>query len=942
MLRFVIRKMLSKKWMILSLLIGNILLISIAAGNPMYTHAVFQRTITKNLENFLTTKNAYPGQISFKIKSQTDELSRVREHEAIVAGMPDAFGVEALHTIGHYSTIKAVGELAVPRSDAEDPRLTVCTLTDIEDHITMVAGEMYTARRGEDGVLNAIMSEKAIITQNLMLGDVITFPRIPDADGNPLRVRVSGVFSHSSDDDIYWVRTPSSYNDALFIDKTLFDETFLGSDTLPWLLNAQWYVLLDYTAMRGENVEKMLAVADSYRDAYNGNAVRAYNDNFSDIFTDYLKTTQKTQVTLWVLQVPIFVLLAAFIFMVSRQMLDIEQSEIAVIKSRGAGKMQIFGIYLVQSVLVSAIAFAVGIPMGMYLCQVLGSANAFLEFVRRSALPMEVTPEALLYAGAASLLSICAMVLPALRYAKTGIVGAKRQKHGKKGAPLWQKLGLDLILLLVALYGLYSFNGQKEILASRVLDGASLDPLLFLSSSLFMIGCGLLAVRLVPVVVWCVYRVFRRWWSPAMYASFLHVLRTRNSQSFIMVFLIMTIALGVFNAQAARTINQNAEDNLSYTIGADTVLQEKWDSIEEATGDPGAPGGSTGTGEVTYFEPDFGRFEALDGAEAMTRVYVNNGVSMAPNGGGTIKNIRLMGIHTKEFGEVAWYKDSLSDVHWYHYLNAMSQNSRAVLVSRNFQTDHGYKLGDSISYRNAAGDSLRGVIYGFVDYFPSWAPVTYTKAANGLFTEQKTYLIVAHLQQIQSSWGILPYQVWVRNKDSSAYLYDFAENGSKGFSTFLDVSAEMVEKKNDPILQGTNGILTVGFIVVLLLCSVGFLIFWILSIQSRSLLFGIFRAMGMTMREVFTMLINEQVFISGASIAIGALVGKLTSKLYMPLIQMAYASSDNALPLELISHSTDTIRLFAVIGMVMLICMFILGALISRMKIAQALKLGED
>ena len=152
----------------------------------------------------------------------------------------------------------------------------------------------------------------------------------------------------------------------------------------------------------------------------------------------------------------------------------------------------------------------------------------------------------------------------------------------------------------------------------------------------------------------------------------------------------------------------------------------------------------------------------------------------------------------------------------------------------------------------------------------------------------------------------------------------------------------MVEKKNDPILQGTNGILTVGFIVVLLLCSVGFLIFWILSIQSRSLLFGIFRAMGMTMREVFTMLINEQVFISGVSIAVGALVGHLTSQLYMPLIQLAYAASDNALPLELISQSTDSIRLFAVIGMVMLVCMVILGVLISRMKIAQALKLGED
>jgi len=937
MLRFVIRKMLSKKWMILALLIGNILLISIASGNPMYTHAVFQRTITKNLETYLNTKNAYPGLINFKIKSQTDELSKVREHEQVVAGMPEAFGVNALYTIGHYSTIKAVGELEVPRDDAEDPRLTVGSLTDLEQHIELVAGRMYSDQPGEDGVIDAILSEKAIITQNLMLDDVVTFPRVLDPDGEPLKIRVAGVFTNSSDEDLYWVRTPSSYHDTLFISQEAFEQRFLNAEELPWLVNATWYVLLDYTEIRGENVQQMLDVANEYRRQHNGNAVRGYNDHFSDIFTQYIKTTQKVQVTLWVLQVPIFVLLAAFIFMVSRQMLEIEQSEIAVIKSRGAGKMQIFGIYLIQSMLVSAIAFAAGIPLGMYLCQVLGSANAFLEFVRRSALPMEVTDEALLYAGAASLLSICAMVLPALRYAKTGIVGAKRQKHRKTTTPMWQKLGLDIILLLVALYGLYSFNGQKEILSARVLEGASLDPLLFLSSSLFMIGSGLLAVRVVPLVVWCVYRLFRRWWSPAMYASFLHVLRTRSSQSFIMVFLIMTIALGVFNAQAARTINQNAEDNLSYIIGADVVLQEKWDSTE-TTDESGSPTGDA----VVYYEPDFGRFEALEGAEAITRVYVTNGVSVSAGAGANIKNIQLMGIHTKEFGEVAWYKDSLSDVHWYHYLNAMAQNSRAVLVSRNFAEKHGFELGDSITYRNKNNDSARGIIYGFVDYFPGWAPVSYAKAANGLYEETDNYLIVAHLQQVQSSWGVMPYQVWVKNKDSSAYLYDFAENGSKGFSTFKDVNAEMVEKKNDPILQGTNGILTVGFIVVLLLCSVGFLIFWILSIQSRSLLFGIFRAMGMTMREVFTMLINEQVFISGVSIAVGALVGHLTSQLYMPLIQLAYAASDNALPLELISHSTDTIRLFAVIGMVMLVCMVILGVLISRMKIAQALKLGED
>lgn len=938
MLRFVIRKMLSKKWMILSLLIGNILLISIAAGNPMYTHAVFQRTITKNMETYLTEKNAYPGTIQLKLKNQTDELAELRQYGEVVAEMPEKFGVEALHTITYYTTSKDVADLEVVREDAKDQRVSISSLSDIENHIKIVAGRMYENTPDENGIYDAILSENAIIMQNLMLDDVLIFSQMLDEHGQPLKVRVAGVFANSQNEDVYWVRSPSSYSDTLFISDEAFENQFLNAEKLPWKINANWYVLLDYTAIRGENVQQMLELADEYRYQYNGKAVRCYNDNFSDIFTAYLTTTQKVQVTLWVLQVPIFILLAAFIFMVSRQMLEIEQSEIAVIKSRGAGKMQIFGIYLTQSLVVSALAFAAGIPLGMYLCQVLGSANAFLEFVRRSALPMEITGEALIYAGAASVLSICAMVLPALRYARTGIVNVKRQKHRKSGAPMWQKLWLDVILLLIAMYGLYSFNGQKEILSARVLEGASLDPLLFLSSSMFMIGCGLLAVRIVPLAVWCIYRIFRRWWSPAMYASFLHVLRTRSSQSFIMVFLIMTIALGVFNANAARTINQNAEDNLFYTIGADVVLQEKWDSSEGESGE----GSSSSSAEVIYYEPDFGRFATLEEAEAVTKVYVNNGVSVSIGSGVNIKDIQLMAIHTKEFGEVAWFKDSLSDVHWYHYLNAMSQNGRAVLVSRNFAEKHGCRLGDAINYRSKDGDNMRGVIYGFVDYFPGWMPVTYQKTAEGLYAERENYLIVANLQQVQSSWGILPYQVWIKNKDSSTYLYDFAETRSKGFSTFKDAGAELVEKKNDPILQGTNGILTVGFIVVLMLCSVGFLIFWILSIQSRSLLFGIFRAMGMTMREVFTMLINEQVFISGMSIAVGAVVGRLTAKLYMPLIQLAYAASDNALPLELISHSTDSIRLFAVIGMVMLVCMFILGALISRMKVTQALKLGED
>ena len=177
---------------------------------------------------------------------------------------------------------------------------------------------------------------------------------------------------------------------------------------------------------------------------------------------------------------------------------------------------------------------------------------------------------------------------------------------------------------------------------------------------------------------------------------------------------------------------------------------------------------------------------------------------------------------------------------------------------------------------------------------------------------------------------------------SSKPVYDFIEEQNIPIETFEDAQSAITEMKNDPMLQGTNGILTVGFVVVLLLCTVGFLIYWILSIQSRVLQFGIFRAMGMSLGEILAMLGNEQLFISGVSIGAGIGIGALSSKLFIPLIQIAYSSADQVLPLTIISETSDYIRLFVVIGIMIAACMAILGGLISKIRISQALKLGED
>lgn len=932
MLRYILRKMISKKWLFIALLIGNILLTGIAASNPLYADAVMQRMLTDDMDAYLTKKNAYPGLVSVFFNGSVKKNGLIKENEALAHAVPADFGVPARMEVRRYFMSPMQNQPLIERDDAKISSIGLGALEDVAAHARIVAGRMFDSERRADGTVEVIVSQRALVELNLLMGERREFPKLTDADGQPIVIEVVGVYDVSDVEDPYWVRSPSSYKSECLLDFDLFNRLFVRED-LPVALSGCWYELLDAEQMSARNAQALYETALKYQEMGKNRQYLTVTVAFSDILKNHISQARRVRVTLWVLQAPIYILLAAFVFMVSRQILETEEAEISVLKSRGVSGGQILSMYLLQSCLLALAGTAAGVPLGALITQALGSANAFLEFVSRRALPVRVGRETALYALAAAAVSILAMVLPVRRYAKVSIV-AQKQKKARRARPFWQKAFLDVIALGTALYGLYSFNGQKAQLAERILAGEVPDPLLFLCSSLFIIGAGLVAIRLIPLFVSAVFRVFRRLWSPALYASFLKVLRQRANQDFIMIFLVMTIALGVFNAQTARTINDSAEENTRYVTGADVVLREKWESnADQVAENPSL--------DLIYYEPDYGVYQTMEGAASVCKVFTDANVSCSVPGG-TLKKTLLMAIDTDAFGRTAWFDASLLPHHINEYLNAMAQNARAVLVSANFRDEYGLKLGDVINYWNTDSESTRGIIYGFVDYWPGYAPFTHEKSADGVYRETENHLIVANLSQVQDVMGVRPYSVWVRAKDGAQFLYDYAETSGTRYAVFEDVDAKIVEMKNDPMIKSLNGVLTVGFIVALALCFIGFLMYWILSIRQRTLQFGIYRAMGMRMREILTMLLDEQLCISVLSIAVGAAVGHLAAKLYMPLIQIAYASSDSYLPLRTSVDVSDTLRLLVIVAVMLIACMAILFTIIRRMKIAQALKLGED
>ena len=941
MLQFVLRKMLNKKWLMAALLVGNILLVAIAAGNPMYTEAALQRMLTGTLSSYVTQNGRYATTAyllssvppntregSASIQNYLDEREKaytLAEH----LGLRQEWIVE--NTFLEAVQVKPT----LRRSNFNTKEVRLGSLTGLPEHAVIVSGRMYSDEI-TDGAIEVVVSQKALIKLNLMLDEVLELPKVTDGDGEPRKIKVVGIYDAADPEDHYWYKSPTSYDGQLMMSDSLFRSLFGSMERLPCKVMGLWFVVMDYRDVTVDNAEYLYeeALAESALHKQLNNA--SFSEYYSGILEQYLVDAARVRVTLRILQIPIYALLAAFIFMVSGQILSMEQSEISVIKSRGAGRRQVLGIYLLQSVLVAGVSLAIGLPLSALICQVLGSANAFLEFVSRKALQVRYTRDVWVYGCGAALLSMLAMVLPSVRYARLSIV-AQKQKKRKSDKPWFQRFYVDILLLGVSLYGLYTFNGQKAALAQKVLEGEGLDPLLYLSSSLFIIGAGLVALRVVPLIAWLVYTLGKKHWSPSMYSSFLWVLRTRSSQGYIIAFLVITLAIGIFNAQTARTINANEENRIAYMSGADIVLQEAWEDNRDEAQSPS----DLISFQLRYTEPDFQKYTALEGAEVVTKVLYDTDAYCSLKTSSWSVPCLLMGINVKEFGECVEFQDDLLPVHWYEYLNAMAVSPRAVLVSENLR-EFGYELGDSIYYRNADGKRCHGVIYGFVDYWPGYNPVTNVVNDDGTVTEVRHFLVVGHLRYMQNTWGVTPYQVWMKAKTNTDFIYDFAAESGVRFTTFRDSRAQLIELKNDPIFQGTNGILTLCFVVVLLLCAVGFLIYWILSIRSRTLLMGIFRAMGMTLREIVGMLANEQVFISGVSIALGVAVGLIASRLYVPLVQLAYASTDTVLPLQILSDSSDLARLLCLVAAMVILCMVILGVLVKKIKISQALKLGED
>ena len=988
MFTLLLRKMRNTKWMVLCLLIGFIMASAMMSTIPIYMNASLQRMLVKDMEAFQEEFSIYPGSYnttkSFKSKMKTDkQLSGLSDYTALAEkqfgelGLPDAGSKKIL--IDNYLYCKSFSI----EDGEEAARLTAVGMTDICAHSAASSGRMMQAGKRSDGVFECMATEKSLKANGLALDQVYEIANIVDNEES-IKIEIVGLIDVADETDPYWAEgIDESYTAAVFCDYDTMRDEMLPTTAVN-IAKASYNFFIDYKQL---DIAQLGGINDSYsgqKETYKKAGV-GFTMPAKDILTEYAKRSTQLTLLLWLLQIPVILMIVFYLFMVSKLNIEQEKNEIAIFKSRGASNRQVLGIYAMESMVLGILTAIAGPFAGLGLCRILGASNGFLEFVNRRAMPVRLTATAFIYAAAAVTVFFVTTIVPIIPASKTTIVEHKQSKAKKKKLSLWEKVGLDFILAGGSFAWLYYYNKtQEKLLALGVTDTtATVNPLMFVTSTAFILGLGLFLIRVYPLFIRLISRIGKRFWSPAQYVSLTNIGRSATGRErFLMLFLVLTVSLGVFFANTARALNRNAEETVEYACGADVVLTEEWyssktEAAQKSAGPTTGMGGQPQTAPeaeeeddaktvVTYTEPVFERFEKLTGVQNAAKVFRRDGVTiksskmtvvkrsaekkdegkkredyldldMNAKGANTDKNVQLMTVQPAEFAEVINFQPRLLPTHINNYLEALAEYPPGAILSSSFK-DYGLELGDTVECEWGANDPFEVTVIAFADYWPSLDP--YAETDDGSYMD----FAVMNFDYVNVQTNMEPYQVWLDLEDDASVqeFYDSVEDARIEVTGMTSAKQELIAKKNDPMLQGMNGALTLGFITIMIMCIIGFLIYWILSIKSRTLQFGILRAMGMKYREIIAMIVYEQLLVSGVAILAAIFIGGITSELFVPLFQSVLDVSSRVPEFVVIPQRDDYLKLYTVIAVMLLVGFLVLGRLIGRINISKALKLGED
>lgn len=799
-------------------------------------------------------------------------------------------------------------------------------LEDYEKHIDLLEGRLPEGM-SKDNTVEVIADKETMENFKLELNKPYEISSV--VKENPLKMKIVGVFNTTSREDSFWVDKDNNFycefltTENGFLNMLKDNEEYIGS-----LENVNFNILYDYNNIKNSNAADAYNIINSKRALFKNRADSTLTSTLSDNLKQYVDKESIYKTVVWMFLIPVLIVVIFYIWMVSGFIVEADSEQISVLKSRGGSTFEIMRLYLYEGLILTGIGLIAGPFLGALLSKYISYSNGFLIFSSAEALDISFSSKAYLYSLVTVIVLLITLLLSVYSAARKSIVEVKQSKN-RHVKVLFKNKYMDIILLFISIYGYYNYtvNKNSAVLTAAKTSKAPLDPLLYLISTIFIIGAGMFLLRIYRYVVSAFFAVGKRRYSTPLYIALINVMRYHLKKIAAMLFIIITVSIGIFDMHISKDINTSYINTVKYTNGADFIV--KGNFIKEV--DDTLQTGDNGVILTTYHEPPYLSYSKIEGIQSFTKVLKAAAGSVSLGSGPEIMS-NIMGIIPYEFGKTAYFDDYLLNVHWFNYLNAMTENSNYVLVSKGLANSSSLNKGDSVLYKLGPGLSIRGTVLDIVDYWPGYSNL------------QTQNLLIGNLDYIFKHTTLYPYEVWMRQKEGvpAVNIYNSIKKEDLKLTEFKSLPADMYVAKSDVFLKGTNAILNLSFLSIAAITVLGFVIYWMISLRSRTLSFGIYRSLGVSSKEITLTLILEQFLTLGASILIGLLAGNIVARMFLPLIKELWYKNKFVIPANNLKYLNEYMQLGALLIGIFFVSFGVLRSYIGKLKVNEAIKLGED
>jgi putative ABC transport system permease protein len=951
-----VKRLYAERWLALAMLIGLVTAVALTVSIPLYADAIYYRVLTERL-SAKTQQEAVRPPLAFHFR-RVNRIGRRTQWEDILAA--DAYLTEAVGPAlelpqelvvrfvqGKPYPLYPQGEARYTTRSRSLTRVPFATVSALAHLVTVVDGALPAAASpSPESAVEVLISEYMVGKLGLQVGETYLA-----MDGSwsreglpPIPVRIAGVWRATDAQDERWFYPPSALDMMLLVP----EETFAGrisaqlDDEIHLVI---WRLVMDGSGLHAGDAEPLIArIAQVRQRASELDADLQVSP--VDSLLAYRQGVAVLTTMLYAFSVPVFGLILAFIGLVMDLSVERRRTEIAVLRSRGATVRQVVASFALEGSILCACALAAGFPAAEAISLAMSRTRSFLEFTQEADLRTGLTMAALRVGLVVAGLTLLAQMLPAVGAARATVLSRKQEQARTRRLPWWQRFGLDVFLLVPAVYGAYVLHQQGSIvvpvMGDQPLPDRLSNPLFLIVPSLFVLAATLLVLRVLPLAMAGIAWVASRCRGTGLLIAARHLARSPGSYAVPLALLILTLSLAAYTGSLAQTLDEHLHDQAQYAIGADMHLEGDENPLQAlvAGNDRSfTPQEVLQVGPRWAFRPVAEHLK-LPGVQAATRVGQYPAVARV---GGVSQSGAFMGVDRVDFPRVAFWRVDFAPCSLGSLMNALATPTEGVLVPREFMEQHDLDVGDRIEVTvDTYGQSNRLdlVIVGGFDLFPSWYPLQDIGRGELRFRP----LFVGNLDHLfERAGGNFPYDVWLRTSPDADYAQIAQEAQALHLRAF-DWQAPRIsiqEEQRRPGRQGLFGLLSVGFIASALLTVLGFLLYSFFSYRRRAIELGVLRAMGLSVKQMTALLAWELVFLIGLGAAVGTGLGAWISRRFIPYLQVGVG------PEALIPPYAVEIAWPAIGRIYLLLCVLFIVALVGlvwllvRIKIFQAIKLGE-